>query len=79
MPDELAAATKSYFETFGASPEDAGKAFVEGVRKGQFLVSNYRDFSELLVEFAKNGLNPNANYEQVVGKAFYENNKEDKV
>lgn len=69
QPPELASATKRYFEEFGATSEEVGKVFVKGVREGKFLVTTYENFENILVEFAKNGLDPTKDY-STVRKAF---------
>jgi hypothetical protein len=40
----------------------AAKDLVEGVRQGRFLVTTFKNFEKVLVEFAENGLDPNAKY-----------------
>jgi len=57
---EFAAAIKTFFLDKGVTPEVGVKGLIEGVRQGKFLVSTFDNFENILVEFAKNGLDPNA-------------------
>lgn len=67
-PADFATTTKAWFEEFGATPDEVGKVFVEGVRQGKFLVTTFPNFENILVEYAKNGLDPNADYAAVFGE-----------
>jgi len=57
---EFAAAIKTFFLDNAVTPEVAVKGLLEGVRQGKFLVSTFDNFEKVLVEFAQNGLDPNA-------------------
>jgi hypothetical protein len=65
---EYGTTTKAWFEEFGATPEEAGKVFVDGVRQGKFLMTSFPNFENILVEYAKNGLDPNADYSATFGE-----------
>jgi len=58
----FAAAIKTFFLDNAVSPEVGAKGLIEGVRQGKFLVTTFDNFENVLVEFAKNGLDPNAEY-----------------
>jgi len=49
----------------GIKPADAARDFVQDAREGRFIATNYKKFDKILVEFAKNGLDPNADYSAV--------------
>jgi hypothetical protein len=49
----------------GINPADAARDFVQDVREGKFMATNYKNFDQILVEFAKNGLDHNADYSVV--------------
>jgi len=59
---EFAAAIKKFFLDNAVTPEEGVKGLIEGVRQGKFLVSTFENFEKVLVEFAQNGLDPNAEY-----------------
>lgn len=59
---EFAAAIKTFFLDHAVSPEEGVKGLLEGVRQGKFLVTTFDNFEKVLVEFAQNGLDPNAEY-----------------
>jgi len=56
---EFAVAIKTFFLDNAVTPEVGVKGLIEGVRQGKFLVSTFKNFENILVEFAKNGLDPN--------------------
>jgi len=64
-PTEHELATKEFFRTRGITSAAAAVEFVEGVRQGKFFVTTYPNFANILVEYAKNGLDPNANYDGI--------------
>jgi len=64
-PTDHAKEALEHFLKVGMKPEDAARDFVQGVREGKFMVTNYKNFDNILVEFAKNGLDPNADYSAV--------------
>ena len=52
----------------GINPADAARDSVQDVqdvREGKFMATNYKNFDKILVEFAKDGLNPSADYSAV--------------
>jgi len=57
---EFAAAIKTFFLDNAVTPEVGVKGLIEGVRQGKFLVSTFDNFEKILVEYAQNGLDPNA-------------------
>jgi NAD(P)-dependent dehydrogenase (short-subunit alcohol dehydrogenase family) len=59
---EFAEALRKFFLEQAVAPEVAAKDLVEGVRQGKFLVTTFKNFEKVLVEFAQNGLDPNAEY-----------------
>jgi len=59
---EFAVALKKFFVEQAVAPEEAARDLVEGVRQGKFLVTTFKNFEKVLVEFAQNGLDPNAEY-----------------
>jgi NAD(P)-dependent dehydrogenase (short-subunit alcohol dehydrogenase family) len=65
-PKKLLDATQ-WFEGSAISFEEAAKIFVQGVREGKFMVTSLANFDKMLVEYAKNGLDPNANYFDMFG------------
>ncbi|KAI9740129.1 MAG: hypothetical protein M1818_004880 [Claussenomyces sp. TS43310] len=59
---EYAAALKKFFLERAVSPAEAARDLLAGVREGRFFVTTFENFDRVLVEFAKNGMDPNANY-----------------
>lgn len=59
-PKEFTESALKFFETNGMSPEEAAPAFIEGIRQEKFMVATYPNFDKILLEYAKNGLDPNA-------------------
>lgn len=60
-------ATRQWFEGSAITPEEAAKIFVQDVREGKFMVTSFANFDKILVEYAKNGLDPTANYSDIFG------------
>ncbi|OCK82587.1 3-oxoacyl-reductase [Lepidopterella palustris CBS 459.81] len=65
-PKAFSDAITEYFKTNGVTPEEAAVDFVEGVRQQKFMVFTYPNFDKILVEYAKNGLDPNGDYSHVM-------------
>jgi len=59
---EYEAALRKFFLAQAVSPEVAARDLVEGIRQEKFFVSTFKNFDKVLVEFAQNGMNPNAEY-----------------
>jgi len=60
---DYAAALKKFFVGQAVSPEIAARDLVEGVRQQKFFVSTFKNFDRVLVEFAKNGMDPTLDYD----------------
>jgi NAD(P)-dependent dehydrogenase (short-subunit alcohol dehydrogenase family) len=58
--DEFKQGILKKFMEVATTPEVAAKAFLAQIREGRFLVSNYPNFENILVEYAKAGLDPTA-------------------
>ncbi|EXJ87198.1 hypothetical protein A1O3_04157 [Capronia epimyces CBS 606.96] len=59
---EFEAALRKFFLAQAVKPEVAAKALLQGVREDKFFVTSFPNFEKVLVEFAQNGLDPNAEY-----------------
>jgi NAD(P)-dependent dehydrogenase (short-subunit alcohol dehydrogenase family) len=66
-PKAFSDAITEYFKTNGVTPEAAAVDFVEGVRQQKFMVFTFPNFDKILVEYAKNGMDPTADYSHVMG------------
>jgi NAD(P)-dependent dehydrogenase (short-subunit alcohol dehydrogenase family) len=59
---EFEIALHHFFLARAIKPEEAAQALLAGVKEGKFLVTNFKNFEKVLVEFAQNGMDPNAEY-----------------
>lgn len=59
---EFEDALRQFFLERAVQPEVSAQALLAGVKEGKFLVTNFENFEKVLVEFAQNGLDPNAEY-----------------
>ncbi|KAF2493644.1 3-oxoacyl-reductase [Lophium mytilinum] len=65
-PKAFTDAIQEYFKDNGVTPAAAATDFVEGVRQEKFMVATFPNFDKILVEYAKNGLDPTADYSHVM-------------
>jgi len=65
-PKAFSDAIVEYFKNNGVTPEAAAVDFVEGVRQQKFMVFTFPNFDKILVEYAKNGMDPTADYSHVM-------------
>jgi len=61
-PKAFTDAIQEYFKHNGVEPEDAAVDFIDGVQQQKFMISTFPNFENLLVAYAQNGLDPNADY-----------------
>jgi len=66
-PKAFSDAIQEYFKHNGVTPEAAAVDFVEGVRQQKFMVATFPNFDKILVEYAKNGMDPTCDYSHVMG------------
>jgi len=59
---EFEAALQKFFVAQAVMPEVAARDLLGGVKAGKFLVTSFPNFEKVLVEFAHNGMDPNAEY-----------------
>lgn len=59
---EFEAAVQTFFVAQAVTPEVAARDLLAGVKAGKFLVTSFPNFEKVLVEFAQNGMDPNAEY-----------------
>lgn len=59
---EYEAALRKFFLEQAVTPEVSARDLVAGIREEKFFVTTFKNFDKVLVEFAKNGMNPNAEY-----------------
>jgi len=62
LTPEFAKAMKKFFLDQAVTPDIGVKGLIEGVRQGKFLVTTFDNFENVLVEYAKNGMDPNNEY-----------------
>ncbi|KAH8701507.1 hypothetical protein BGW36DRAFT_423821 [Talaromyces proteolyticus] len=55
-------ALRQFFLERAINAEDAARELLTGVKQGKFLVSNFKNFEKVLLEFAQNGMDPTAKY-----------------
>jgi len=66
-PKAFTDAIVEYFKENGVTPEAAAVDFIEGIRQEKFMVATFPNFDKILVEYAKNGLDPTCDYSHVMG------------
>lgn len=59
---EFEAALRKFFVAQAVKPDVAAAQLLAGVKEGKFFVTSFPNFEKVLVEFAQNGMDPNAEY-----------------
>lgn len=59
---EFEAALRKFFVAQAVAPEVAARELLVGVKEGKFFVTSFKNFENVLVEFAQNGMDPNGEY-----------------
>ncbi|KAM0277307.1 hypothetical protein ACHAQH_005898 [Verticillium albo-atrum] len=61
-PREFEEKIDAFFAAEGVTPEVFAPLIMDEVVKGDFVASRYKPFKDMLVAYAKNGMDPRANY-----------------